>query len=145
MNYFVGEFSGSWPWDSHQTHDSHHRRPILRGVLIRLVDRWIDNPDGLTQRREAILAVPCPHCDRQHYHGWDPANNGRHSEHRAPHCGGGNPGYPAGYWISVVRKGDPGYSDHVVRPGVPIVRQKPTPLRTEPIAATAASTVEAKE
>ncbi len=98
--------------------------PLLRGTLIELFP-WRDVPNrpGI-QKREAQLAVWCPVCGRFHFHGWDPANNGRVVEHRVAHCGDG-PFGREGYYISVWRKKDPEYAGHVVVPGTKYERTKP--------------------
>jgi len=100
------------------------RLPILRGVLVELLP-WRDDPDRPgQQRRYAQLAVHCPWCDRVHLHGWNPKHDGRHVESRYPHCPHG-PFLESGYLVSVLRKKDPGYCCHVVRPGRAIVRTTP--------------------
>lgn len=104
-------------------------RPLLRGILTDL-GRWSDDSSRPGwQRRWATISVWCPWCARWHYHGWDPADDARHIEHRCSHCGDGSPLRETGYWISTVRKGDPGYESHVVRPGVKIERLKPETRR----------------
>jgi hypothetical protein len=102
------------------------KRPLLRGTLIAL-GRWLDCTDrqGM-QVRYATIAVWCPWCGRWHYHGWDPAEDGRHASHRGAHCH--NPASlfaETGYYISTLRKCDPGYSEHVTVPGRAVLRRKP--------------------
>jgi hypothetical protein len=101
-------------------------RPLLRGVLTELFP-WRDDLDRPGyQRQDAQLAVWCPWCRAWHYHGWDPANDGRHAEHRSAHCHDeDSPFHKTGYHISVLRRCDPGYSAHVVTPGCEIVRPIP--------------------
>lgn len=96
-------------------------RPLLRGVLVELF-RWRNDPRRPGwQRRMTQLAVWCPFCRRVHLHGWDPANDGRHAEHRVAHCVNG-PFTETGYYISTLRKTDPGYEAHVTPPGQEHVR-----------------------
>jgi hypothetical protein len=57
-------------------------------------------------------------------HGWNPKHDGRRVERRAAHCPSGM-FFRSGYFVSVLRKTDPGYSAHVVRPGKAIVRSTP--------------------
>jgi hypothetical protein len=101
-------------------------RPLLRGVLIELFP-WRDNPTAPGyQRRMAQIAVWCPWCCRFHFHGWDPAHDGRHAEHRCAHCGDReSPLRQTGYYISVLRQRDPGYSSHVTIPGRAFERPVP--------------------
>lgn len=108
-----------------ETSDAENEKlPILRGVLIELLP-WRDDPDVPgQQRRHAQLACYCPGCGRVHLHGWNPQYDGRHVESRVPHCPHG-PFLQSGYLVSVLRRSDPGYSAHVVRPGKAIVRTKP--------------------
>ena len=105
-----------------KTHNS-ECKPLLRGVLIELF-RWHPDPDrpGF-ECRHAQLAVWCPWCKRYHYHGWDPANNAGHAEHRCAHCSDGSPFRETGYFVSVFRKSDPEAKAHVVPPGKAIVRK----------------------
>ena len=101
-------------------------RPLLRGVLTELF-AWQDDRDcpGY-QRRYAQLAVWCPFCRDLHFHGWDPAYDGRHAEHRVAHChDDASPFQRTGYFISVLRRCDPGFSAHVAIPGREIVRPIP--------------------
>ncbi len=102
------------------------KRPLLRGILVDL-GRWVDCHDrpGI-QARYATIAVWCPFCSRWHYHGWDPADDGRHAFHRGAHCHDPKSPFDAtGYYISTVRFTDPGYASHVTIPGRAILRRKP--------------------
>lgn len=101
-------------------------RPLLRGVLTELFP-WRDIHDAPGyQRRTAQIAVWCPWCCRFHYHGWNPTNDGRHAEHRVAHCHDRkSPFNETGYYISVLRRSDPGFSAHVVIPGRAFVRPIP--------------------
>ena len=100
--------------------------PLLRGVLVEL-GRWRDDPDHPgEQYRWAIVAVWCPYCATFHHHGWNPADSGRVRSHRCAHCHDRkSPFHQTGYYISTVRTTDPGYSEHVTRPGVAVRRRKP--------------------
>jgi hypothetical protein len=96
-------------------------RPLLRGALIDL-GPWRPVPGHPDlEHRTATIAVWCPHCRRHHTHGWDPADNGSVAEHRVAHCIDG-PFRDSGYYISPLRRCDPGYLAHVIPPGRPIVR-----------------------
>lgn len=96
-------------------------RPLLRGILVELFP-WRNIPARPGwQRRTAQLAVWCLHCRQWHFHGWDPAFDGRHAEHRTAHCASG-PLVKTGYYISTLRKSDPGYTSHIVPPGRKFVR-----------------------
>ena len=101
------------------------RTPLLRGTLVSL-GPWRDDLDCPgEQRRFATLAVWCPHCQMFHHHGWDPADNGRVQTHRGAHCHDrASPFQATGYFISTLRTKDPGYGEHVTRPGVPVRRVK---------------------
>lgn len=107
-------------------------RPLLRGVLTELFP-WRDDPDEPGwQRQTCQLAVWCPWCRAFHWHGWDPAYDGRHAEHRVAHCHDeASPFQRTGYYISVLRRCDPGFSAHVTIPGREIVRQIPDWLLAE--------------
>jgi hypothetical protein len=107
-------------------------RPLLRGVLTAAFP-WSDDPDhpGF-QRQTCQLAVWCPFCRDWHYHGWDPAYDGRHATHRVAHCHSkDSPFHATGYYISVLRLCDPGYGSHVVRPGRLVTRPIPEWLLKE--------------
>ncbi len=101
------------------------KRPLLRGILVDL-GPWRDCPERPGwQARQATIAVWCPWCCRFHFHGWDPADDGRHASHRCAHCH--DPASPfdkSGYYISTVRATDPGYGSHVTIPGRAILRRK---------------------
>ena len=103
-------------------------RPLLRGTLVSIAPDWFPGPSENEERQICVIAVWCPYCRRHHFHGWDPANDGRVAEHRNSHCH--DPDslfYRGGYYISVWRKSDPESVGHVVRPGRAIVRRV-TPL-----------------
>jgi len=98
------------------------KTPLLRGTLIELFP-WHDNPARPGwQHRTAQIAVWCPYCQTFHFHGWDPADNGRVISHRAAHCSPDSPLHERGYYISVWRQTDPESVAHVAKPGVPIER-----------------------
>ncbi len=100
--------------------------PLLRGVLTELF-AWQDDPDcpGY-QRRYCQIAVWCPFCREFHHHGWNPAYDGRHAEHRVAHChSDDSPFNGTGYFITVLRRCDPGFAAHVVVPGREIIRAIP--------------------
>ena len=109
--------------------DRKKKRPLLRGILVRLADWHDDERRPGYQWREVILAVFCPFCGRFHEHGWDSADDGRHKEYRNAHCGPDSPFWSAGYFVSTVLKGDPGYDCHVVKPGTAISRKTPEPKK----------------
>jgi len=87
---------------------------------------WSDDPQRPGwQRRYAYLYVWCPWCRTGHVHGWDPAHNAGHIEHREAHCADGSPMLEEGYLVSVYRQSDAESAGHCVKPGTPILR--PTP------------------
>ncbi len=48
------------------------------------------------------ISVWCPHCKREHVHGWDPANKPNDVEHRVAHCfGNESPFIATGYFIGI--------------------------------------------
>jgi len=96
-------------------------KPLLRGTLIDL-DGWWPFPDFPDwEFREANLAVWCPHCATFHYHGWDTWDDGAVVEHRESDS---NDSAESGYYVSVWRQSDPGYSAHIVKPGTIILRER---------------------
>jgi len=101
-------------------------RPLLRGVLTAVFPWSADRERPGYQRQTCQLAVWCPYCRSMHYHGWDPADDGKHASHRAAHCtDDDSPFRKTGYYISVLRRSDPGFSAHVVTPGHELVRPIP--------------------
>lgn len=95
-------------------------RPLLRGILRGPLSWTREDPP----QPYCTVAVWCPYCRDLHYHGWHPEHDGRHAEHRTAHCTfAESPFNETGYWISTVRTGEPGYSDHLFRPGQPVNRQ----------------------
>lgn len=102
-------------------------RPLLRGILVE-VGPWRDDRERPGyQRRWATIAVWCPHCAEWHHHGWNPADDGTVASHRVAHCpfDSESPFEAEGYYISTLRKSDPGYTSHVTTPGKALVRVKP--------------------
>lgn len=81
-------------------------------------------PTSEFEHRSAQLAIWCPFCSKTHWHGWDPADNGRVKTHRWAHCFKDTPLRETGYFVSVLRKKDPGYAAHAVRPGQAIIRRR---------------------
>lgn len=115
--------------------NSRHCRPLLRGLLV-ILGRWQqEKADPAFERRYATLAVWCPHCATFHYHGWDTGNDGTVLEHRVEHCHDpASPFHKSGYWIGTLRRSDPGYSSHVVKPGTVLrraYRGRPTALELD--------------
>jgi hypothetical protein len=51
------------------------------------------------------IYVHCPWCDREHTHGYDPAEGGVKPTHRDAHCCDG-PFRESGYYIAPLRKKD---------------------------------------
>jgi hypothetical protein len=100
------------------------KRPVLRGTLIAVFRTWWRGPGEDVEHKECRLAVYCPWCDRLHYHGWDPRNDGHVLQHRAAHCDKESPLSGNGYWISTIRRSEPGYAAHVVCPGQAIERPR---------------------
>lgn len=101
-------------------------RPLLRGTIIGLTG-WTDADDqpGM-QRQFGQIAVWCPFCATLHYHSWDLRDDGAKATHRVAHCQSEkSPFLKSGYFISTIRKSEPGYTAHVATPGKDIVRQKP--------------------
>ncbi|MHB9044516.1 MAG: hypothetical protein ACYC35_01140 [Pirellulales bacterium] len=99
---------------------------MLRGILTSLGDWWGDPQSPGEQCHEAVLAVWCPFCADYHHHGWDPADAGQKLTHRWCHCSDpASPFHATGYRVGVVCQGKPGYTSHVVVPGVAIRRPKP--------------------
>ena len=109
---------------------SRKTRPLLRGLRIG-PGWWANDPDEPDQQRLYLqIAVWCPFCAKMHCHGWDPALNGRHAEHRVAHCHNPESLFDkTGYFISPLRQSDAGYEQHVRRPG--IVVQRPRVKRRE--------------
>lgn len=49
-----------------------------------------------------MIDVWCPHCKREHNHGWEePPFLADRVEHRCAHCGSDSPFARAGYWIGL--------------------------------------------
>lgn len=44
------------------------------------------------------ILIECPHCGKQHIHGWRPGEGRDRPSHRVAHCGPGSPG-TGGYFI----------------------------------------------
>lgn len=100
------------------------KRPLLRGILVNL-GQWYDSQDRPgEQTRAATIAVWCPFCAAYHYHSWQPEDNGRVASHRVAHCSSpDSPFFQTGYFISVVCRGQPGYTEHVIKPGTRLARK----------------------
>lgn len=86
--------------------------PVLRG---RLVPYDQLSPSG--NPHECWLLVLCSGCGWEHAHGWDSRYGGEHLEYRNAHCPPGTPLHETGYFVSVLRPGDPGCERHEIEPG----------------------------